>query len=184
VYKRQAIAGGVDYPPLSLDYGQYDVYVASGVSLLPAVNITKFDCCWDPLGSGANDTVFAVCTNGADVWIGGKFTSAGAKPSYYFGHWNPIVVFVGIDEAASSKGFRAYPNPASDKVRLSFIANSGSDAVCNIYNTSGARVQSAGLKIIKGLNEPLLDVSTLSPGSYFIEVCASERIFKTTILVK
>jgi hypothetical protein len=50
---------------------------------------------WSSFGSGLYSSAFntagfadALVANGNDLYVGGNFTSAGAKPSAFFGHWN------------------------------------------------------------------------------------------------
>lgn len=49
---------------------------------------------WVPLGSGTNSYVYALAITGTQLYAGGIFTSAGNKPSNYFGRWNKQGVFL------------------------------------------------------------------------------------------
>jgi hypothetical protein len=42
---------------------------------------------WSTLGSGVGSYVNALVMNENNLYVGGEFTSAGGKPSYYFGRW-------------------------------------------------------------------------------------------------
>ena len=67
--------------------GQWDVLGGNTIRKLDTVSAT-----WSMLGSGLGPEgefpwVYAVAATGSDVYVGGKFTTAGGKPSYYFGRW-------------------------------------------------------------------------------------------------
>ena len=42
---------------------------------------------WSALDNGVNNSVSALAMNGSNVYVGGGFTLASGKPSYYFGRW-------------------------------------------------------------------------------------------------
>ena len=43
---------------------------------------------WSALGSGLNNTVYALATYGTSLYAGGSFTTAGSSQAYYFAQWN------------------------------------------------------------------------------------------------
>lgn len=46
---------------------------------------------WSALGSGMNSSVFALGSDGPDLYAGGLFTTAGGKPSFHFALWNKTI---------------------------------------------------------------------------------------------
>lgn len=74
-----------------------DLYVGGSFTNaggLPASRIAKWNgSAWSPLGSGTSRSfgspnVFALASQGSDLYVGGIFEGAGNKPSFYFGQWN------------------------------------------------------------------------------------------------
>lgn len=170
----QAIGLGVDYPPIAMDYGHTDVFVGSGIDMLPANNICKYDCCWDPLGSGVDSTVLAVRTYGSDLWVGGIFKIAGGKQSFNFGHWNPEVIYSGINEIKSDR-FSVYPNPGkgefvicediitSGLLKLIILNSTGVEILNKNFNASDLR---SGLRFNLSDNPDGIFYFVLSGESY------------------
>jgi len=60
-----------------------------------------------------------------------------------------------------------YPNPVKGNLYLKFPSTAHEPVTINIYNTIGNRIQS--IKMISPFSEPI-DVATLAPGVYFIEI--------------
>lgn len=178
-----AIDGGVSEAILAMDYGQYDVFVGANKSLVPSQNICKFDCCWDPLGSGVNDKVYAIATSGPDVWVGGLFTQAGGKPSYNFGHWNPNVIYISIDEVSTISGMSLYPNPVKDVVALDFSSAHTETMVCRCFNAVGEMVLEQKVQAIAGKNNVRIDLTSQSAGVYQIVLIGSQSQVKSKIVL-
>jgi len=71
----------------------------------PASYIAKWDgTTWTMLGSGLNNTAYALAISGSDLYVGGAFTTAGGKTSAYLARAivNPPVL------AIESDGFGGY----------------------------------------------------------------------------
>jgi hypothetical protein len=74
-----------------------DLYVGAEI-MTPLGELTGHIAKWDGstwwgLGTGLNGAPFAIAGLGTDVYVGGPFTVAGEKASYYFGHWlGPLTV--------------------------------------------------------------------------------------------
>jgi hypothetical protein len=166
----QAIDNGVDYAPHAMDYGTADVFVGSSMSLLPAKNICKFDCCWDPLGSGVDSTILAIAANGADLWVGGLFQNAGGKPSVYFGHWNPNIIFYNIEQFLQSPGWSIYPNPCRGEVTIEFQSGKSQLVTLTAFNAQGKKIFIKNIEAIIGLNSQHIDFGTQPAGLYYLEM--------------
>jgi hypothetical protein len=65
---------------------------------LSADNIAQWDgATWSALGSGLNNASWALMMSGNDLYVGGNFSAAGSKPSYFFGRWSePFAVYLPI----------------------------------------------------------------------------------------
>jgi hypothetical protein len=177
------VDGGVDYAPESISGCATDVYVASSNSSVGANNITKYDCCWDPLGSGLNNKAHVVLVNGDDVWVGGEFTQAGNKPSYYFAHWNYTKNFAGISETIDSKNdFVIYPNPASKEINVNFNLSKSQKIKFTLFDLSGRKMFSNEYLKNRGSNSVVISLPELSSGTYILE-CSSEDFSSSKKLI-
>jgi uncharacterized surface protein with fasciclin (FAS1) repeats len=72
-----------------------------------------------------------------------------------------------------------YPNPASDQIMISNL-NNLEKGLLSIVNLNGTTV----LKQYLNSDSESIDISTLSPGAYFISLNAEEGKFKGKLLVK
>jgi len=93
-------------------------------------------------------------------------------------------VGVGINEAGVEiKGI--YPNPAKDKALVRFVAKSTAPSTANVVNLVGQVVKTIDFGVAtSGNNEFVLDLTTLKPGIYFVnitngKVSATERLVVT-----
>ncbi len=178
-----AIGDGVDDAPMAMDYGQYDVYVGSNKSLLPAQNVCKFDCCWDPMGSGVDGQLYAIAANGADVWVGGSFAQAGAHPSYYFGRWNPNIIFASIHELSSTSDYNLYPNPSNGTISLTFSASANENLKCSVFNQMGACVFEESILTMSGTNNLKLDLQYQASGVYQVQLSRDRILYQNKIVL-
>ncbi|HET6261703.1 MAG TPA: hypothetical protein VFG99_05630, partial [Chloroflexia bacterium] len=68
-----------------------DFTTAGGVSANKIAITTRDGSAWSTFGSGTNNTVLAIASlgnNRVDVYVGGRFSTAGGKPSTSFGVWH------------------------------------------------------------------------------------------------
>jgi hypothetical protein len=167
-----AIGAGLDYPPACIGFNQTDVFALSSIAGVGANNITKYDCCWDPLGSGLDTVAYALCVSGNDVWVGGPFTQAGGKPSNHFAHWNVTKDFsAGINEhLLTNSTITLFPNPAKDKLIINTSSLQQGRYQLEIFNVTGCIVQKA--IIVKSSTESAteVDIRCLQTGIYTIRL--------------
>ncbi len=121
---------------------------------------------WTPSGS-----INLSATNGASVYIGFKYTSDATAASTW--ELDDIVItgdlLIGMNEkTANEAGFSVTPNPASDKCNLKF--NSTGNKEIRMISVIGNSV----LEATTNQMSYSLDIHSLSPGIYFIQVTMPE----------
>jgi len=75
----------------------------------------------------------------------------------------------GIADFAKAASFTVFPNPANDKVTISFNMNLNSDASLAIYNSIGGQVKSMALSKLND-QQFTFDISDLPKGIYVMEI--------------
>ena len=82
-----------------------------------------------------------------------------------------------IASALSSKNnFLVYPNPAHDIVHLYFNGNAN-NALINVYDINGKKIITQKTHLQKG-NNISVNINSLAPGTYLIEVIVEEKVLK------
>ncbi|MCI0477820.1 MAG: hypothetical protein L0Y55_16380 [Anaerolineales bacterium] len=78
------VSGAVDLRGwnVTLDSARGPVFQPAGAPAAPAAPT------WQALGTGTNNTVYALAISGSDVYAGGTFTTAGSNPANYIAKWN------------------------------------------------------------------------------------------------
>lgn len=173
-----AVDFGLDYAPAGISFNQTDVFAVSSIAGVGASNITKYDCCWDPLGSGLDTVAYAICVYGNDVWTGGPFSQAGGKSSVHFAHWNAGIDFgSGISENTLQKNsVLLFPNPAREKLIISTTAPLQGAVTIDIYNASGSLVYASSSQNTGGTTGFEVDIRSLRPGLYLVRLCNSNTV--------
>ncbi len=91
------IYNGVNGNVNALAFGGIDLFVGgnfqtaynSSNSTAQSSNIVRWNgTAWSPLGSGIDGSVYSFVTNGADLFVGGNFTSASGVPANSVAKWN------------------------------------------------------------------------------------------------
>ncbi|CAG5002988.1 hypothetical protein DYBT9275_03020 [Dyadobacter sp. CECT 9275] len=68
------------------------------------------------------------------------------------------------------------PSPATDMVRLTFLAAKEGTGKMEIWNTSGQQVKEAELSIKNGFNSARLDISRLNAGLYLVKLKTGDQM--------
>lgn len=78
-----------------------------------------------------------------------------------------------------NNSLRAWPNPATDRINLSFILDNSSDVKINIYDITGKIVKTSKAEnLISGENTIYLNLSDLIPSNYICEVVTQKDVFR------
>ena len=118
-------------------------------------------------------TAFVNAFNGCKIFSGFSATSSGARvenASDMNSEVNPLFV---------------YPNPASGKTTISFVATEGSHAVLDIYGINGAVTAKVldGAVSENGLYSIDVDCSSFSKGVYFVRLALDNEVSVTKLVI-
>jgi hypothetical protein len=90
----------------------------------------------------------------------------------------------GVQDIQEIKNLKAYPNPASETVNISFEAVQGADLLMRITDLSGRTVMAfENEKLNKGLIQKQIDVSSLPVGSYVLNMELNGKVITEKINV-
>lgn len=110
------------------------------------------------------------------IGIGGQFDASSPFTSFYSvapRYISDIIFSVGIAE--KNKGvanLKLYPNPAADKVFVSFNAEINATASLSIFDLAGKQVLANTIEIAKGENKIKTATTTLKNGLYLLKIAA------------
>ena len=87
---------------------------------------------------------------------------------------------IGIDKISAKAEFELYPNPASEKLTISFTSIHQKEISLKIYNAFGQEVYSQQIP-----NETkTIDISHFTDGMYFVRAITDKQIYDKKIIVK
>jgi hypothetical protein len=119
------------------------------------------------------------------VWISGSYGMDNQRSGTWLAEISTLGNFTGIDESAIKPSALSYPNPFKEMISIDFeIAESGIAAI-HLYDLNGrnlAELHNDNLK--KGKNRLSFDLSSLSPGTYFINVVRKDEVLFTEKIIK
>lgn len=81
----------------------------------------------------------------------------------------------GQHSESESAVVQLYPNPAVDHTILSFDAGTSGNAEVTVFNTIGQQLYSFRRNCSAGMNEITLDLSSLRPGIYFVQLHCGDK---------
>ncbi|MFM9055477.1 MAG: T9SS type A sorting domain-containing protein, partial [Bacteroidota bacterium] len=82
------------------------------------------------------------------------------------------------------KGLSVYPNPATDRIVVSFEADAEQEAQVLITDLLGRRVYGKRTESIGGINRQDVDVSQLQAGTYQLTVISGDAVSVQTIVIE
>lgn len=86
--------------------------------------------------------------------------------------WSPVGI---QDYVGAPSNINLFPNPATDKVKVSFNLPNNSDVIVNIYNEVGVLVRTEKRSMMAlGKQEMEIDIEMLASGMYVLELITGE----------
>jgi hypothetical protein len=148
---------------------------------------------WLGLGSGVTNPyafsgAYALAVDDSAIYVGGNFTVAGRRPSFYFARWVPSMQISGVETprpvVATSRLLRAIvPNPSSYEGVVRFTLASAAHVRLELFAVDGRPLALlADERFDPGEHERSLPVSTLAPGAYLCRLSSGDVV--ETMLVE
>jgi hypothetical protein len=191
--------GGTNQPVYDMALSNGEVYIGGMFTLAgqtQANGVARWDGrAWAPLGRGVGlnlttGIVYALAPSDSGVFVGGDFTSAGGKASYYFGRWQrrPDVISA-VDHhaprpSAPSAGLEVVPHPVGDHATLRLQLPASGATMVDLYDARGLHlgtVHSGWLDA--GSTTIALPVERLASGLYHLVVTQGGTVSSTNLLV-
>lgn len=151
------------------------VYIGGGFSMMGSQQANRvaywIGTGWQTLASGVIPyDVMAICVLSNHVYIGGRFDQAGIYSANNLALWISSTS-TSVEERgdANSQLVKLYPNPASERMKISFTQEISKNVQIFVYDLFGREVLKLADEIKNaGLNEIELNISGLASGRYFV----------------
>ncbi len=135
-----------------------------------ATNIASWDGSWHSLGSGVDSYIYQLVANKNKVYVAGAFSTAGTKPSLYFGVYNDPALSVDRETGAGATVVldQNTPNPFHETTSITFRTEVSNPVMLSIHDVHGKEIQ----KLIEerlpaGEHRLIWDAEDLAAGVYF-----------------
>jgi hypothetical protein len=89
----------------------------------------------------------------------------------------------GIDDIITENDFKAYPNPADNKVNIEFESAVSSKGEINVHDINGRQLFFEKSLVNVGTNKYALNTSSMMNGLYFISIKSDEKVITKKITV-
>lgn len=123
------------------------------------------------------DTLFSVDTSGAVITDTPKANNHSCSPIYIW-YW------LGVNELKNNNAISVYPNPASDRLTISFKLNERGNVYIYIKDLSGKTVYEKALGQLSGEQKEELDLPELAKGMYLLQLRAGEELSTQKLLIE
>jgi hypothetical protein len=90
---------------------------------------------------------------------------------------------VGVESQELLKAFHLYPNPASDKLNISFDVENTQSLSIRLTDANGKTVYTETLSAFSGTFEKSLDVARMAKGIYFLNVTGDKGIYNRKVII-
>lgn len=159
-----AEANGVSDPSTYVDFGSQ--------TFEDVINVIGYD--WKTFNMStfvydiSDDVVFFMQNEGGDIW---KIipTGFGGSTTGDVDFTKEQLTFAGIAKNGDNQLVEIYPNPASDRITITFDSKASTTQVI-VRNTNGQTVVTEEFSSSSGLTQKQLDIASLNKGLYFVEI--------------
>lgn len=91
---------------------------------------------------------------------------------------------VGVESQELLKAFHLYPNPATDKLNISFTVETTQDINIRLADATGKLVYTENEKAFNGTYEKSLNLSQMAKGIYFLSITGDKGVYNRKVVVK
>lgn len=91
---------------------------------------------------------------------------------------------VGVESQELVKAFHLYPNPATDKLNISFTVETTQDINIRLADATGKLVFAENEKAFNGTYEKSLNLSQMAKGIYFLSITGDKGVYNRKVVVK
>jgi len=130
------------------------------------------------LPGASTDQINTVIANQNKIYIGGSFNDLELPEGDNIIGWDPDLVSSNTEANALHFPITVYPNPATDFISVELRHELNNGSVLTLYDCSGKVV------LQQILNDTRIDVSSLSPGVYIVEVRSAESWHVGKVIIK
>ncbi len=162
-----SVVSYIQYQPQEIDYRVFDTasyevlrltskplqVIANGIELSEQSQLTGPGWVWKPYATGGALKIFRSGGNSVEI------------------NWYPLSVTQVSGQALAAQ---LYPNPANNRVTLSFNLSRAQNAVIAVTNVNGQKVIETRTEAQSGLNTQPISIAGLASGIYFIKLTAAE----------
>lgn len=134
---------------------------------------------WSPMGNGMNGLVHSLVFYNGELFAAGYFTSADGNPAGFIARWG---TGTGVPETESENPLRMFPNPANSTVYLQAEINENKTVIILLADLSGRILLMRPVNSLNGEIQASIDISTLAPGIYFIQLTDGETVFNSRLI--
>jgi len=171
---------GAGYPTFSASWGQVGSTLTLNVNqITSSTNTPLFKTSMEyKLSYSGGDTIVRVIHDELDeVYtfdIDEVITDVEIDPNnWVLNREGNVVKLVGIEE--STQQFVLYPNPSSGRLMIQSASPESRDIQLEIYSSSGQVVYRRDFENLSPFSQQILDLTSLSPGMYFIRMGKDEN---------
>ncbi|HRG57560.1 MAG TPA: FG-GAP-like repeat-containing protein [Bacteroidia bacterium] len=127
-------------------------------------------------------------------------STQGLNVYYYFYNWEiektstictsaltPVVaevIITGLNHISNNSNIHLFPNPASDKLSITFDKSMNNNVSVNIVDVAGRIAQTNSFVNISAQSQQHIDISKLAKGVYFVKINTADEEYIEKLLVK
>jgi len=168
------VGGGTDNEIFTLNVYNDELYVGGVFEYAGGVhtgNLAKWDGAnWSQVTpSIISSVIYDIQFYNDEIYIGGAFRYVDSIPVNFIAKY---ALHTGINDLQTNNQLSVYPNPSANKLNIEISA--GNIQKITIYDLTGKQIRTISCNTSK----QEIDISTLSPGLYFLDAICDQLTFR------